>query len=276
MHHDFSPFFEKYEQMVREVDAVFERVRAAHPEAVTCGLGCSDCCHALFDLSLVEAMYLNQRFHETFSGMKRSEIMDRAGDADRAAYKFKRQLFKAGEEGKPASEILAEVAAMRLRCPLLNAEDRCELYDFRPITCRLYGIPTAIRGEAHTCGLSGFQQGESYPTVNLEIIQDRLILLSQQLVDSLSTKHVRLAEVLVPVSMALLNQYDKEYLGIVEEQSPCGTCDSTHTWTLGPDGEKEQATVSCAGCKSAGSCDQSVNGGCPDGGPQGLGAPVKE
>ena len=36
-----------------------------------------------------------------------------------------------------------EIAATSVRCPLLDEENRCLLYDARPITCRLYGVPKA-------------------------------------------------------------------------------------------------------------------------------------
>lgn len=274
MQYDFSEFFARYEALVKEVDAVFNRVKAEHSDAVTCSVGCSDCCYALFDLSLVEAMYLNHHFNQRFQGMQRSTILDRADAADRAGYKFKREVFKASEEGKPAAEILADVAKMRIRCPLLNDDNQCDMYDVRPITCRLYGIPTAMGGESRTCGLTHFQEGVSYPTVNVEVIQDKLMLLSQALVDSLNTKHTSLAEVLVPVSMALMNHYDIEYLGIQEsDNSACQSCDASHTWTLGGDGSENEASApSCSGCHKEGACDQSQNGVCPDGGPAAGGA----
>lgn len=261
----FSIFFQKYTAIVKEVDAVFENVRAAHPEAVACTLGCSDCCHALFDLPLIEAMYVNKCFNERFQGMARSAILDRASEADRQSYKLKRQIFKASEEGVPSSQLLEQVARMRVRCPLLNEHDQCDLYDVRPVTCRLYGVPTAFGGTAHTCGLSGFEEGKSYPTVNVDKLQDRLMLLSQELVDNLKTRHTSLAEILVPVSMALLNNYDEEYLGIIKDEGACAGCDSSHTWALGVTDEEsaETAEEGCAGCAVSGSCAQCGSGQCP-------------
>lgn len=284
MQFDPTPFFERYEKIVQEVDSLFEHVRSQHPDLVTCGLGCSDCCHAMFDLSLIEAMYISHHFRELFAGMKRSELMDRADEADRTAYKLKRQVFKASEEGRPASEILAEVAAMRVRCPLLDDDDKCALYDQRPITCRLYGIPTNIGGEAHTCGLSGFEPGKPYPAVNMDKIQDTLMLLSQEMVAAMKSKHGNLAEVLVPVSMAMMNEYDKEYLGLQDAPepepepkaaaTPCNSCDSSQSWVLGGSKEEREAEAaqveSCKGCPSEGNCNEAVDGRCPTGGPQGA------
>jgi hypothetical protein len=56
---DFTPYFEKYQEIVKQVDELFERVQKEHPECVTCEIKCSDCCHALFDLTLIEAIYIN-------------------------------------------------------------------------------------------------------------------------------------------------------------------------------------------------------------------------
>ncbi len=262
---DFSKFFEEYEKILQEVDAVFERVRQQHPEEVACVEGCSDCCHAMFDLSLIEALYLNHHLYEHFSPMDRDAVLNRADTADREAYKLKRQIFKASEEGQTASQILEQVSKMRVRCPLLNNEDKCDLYEYRPVTCRLYGIPMAIGSESHTCGRSGFDPGKSYVTVRMDKIQDRLLLLSQELVQSIPTRHTQLNEVLVPVSMALLNKYDNEYLGIVEGES----CGHMQTFVVGGTQEERDADANelkmadCGSCASASSCNQAGTGECP-------------
>jgi hypothetical protein len=46
------------------------------------------------------------------------------------------------------------------------------------------------------------------------VIQSKLFAISQELVLSMKTKYVKMAEMLVPVSMALITVYDSEYLGI--------------------------------------------------------------
>ena len=119
-------------------------------------------------------------------------------------------------------EILERIAAETVRCALLNDKDLCDLYESRPITCRLYGVPTAIGGKGHTCGLSGFSQGETYPTANLDRIQSALMALSNALVADLKSKYKTMGEMLVPLSMALLTDYDDEYLGLLEgeKESP--------------------------------------------------------
>ena len=121
---------------------------------------------------------------------------------------------RAAKDGKSTEEILTEMARAQVRCPLLDDDGLCEMYDARPVTCRIYGVPTAIGGEAHTCGKSAFEKGQAYPTVYLDRIQDRLYALSHELAGSLNTQYKELGEVLVPVSLALLTEYTEEYLGI--------------------------------------------------------------
>jgi Fe-S-cluster containining protein len=217
---DFGPFFERYRSLVRQVDAVFTKVQQEFAACVHCKVGCSDCCHALFDLSLIEALYIKAQFDAMFKNEARTLVLERADAADREIYRLKRRAFKAHEQGRSEDQILEEIAEQRVRCPLLNAQDQCDLYRHRPITCRLYGIPTAIGGKAHTCGMSGFERGRSYPTVKLDDIHRSLYDLSAQLAQQIGSRYPKLGELLVPVSMALLTDYSEAYLGVQANQNP--------------------------------------------------------
>ena len=210
--------FKKYEDYVAQLDEVFDAVRQKYPECVKCKLACADCCHALFDLSLVEALYINRRFLEKIPEPRKGDILKGANKVDRKLYQLKRKAYKSIESGEKTEEqVLFEMAAERIRCPLLNDSDRCELYENRPVTCRLYGIPTSIAGRGHTCGLSAFKEGEAYPTVNLDSVHSKLHELSQEIVAALRSTHVRMGEVLMPLSMALLTVFDEDYLGLKKE-----------------------------------------------------------
>ena len=211
---DFTPFFKQYEEVLAMADKVFERVKSEHSECVKCKTTCSDCCNALFDLYLIEALYINDKFNKKFKDGERERIVEKSNTADRTIHKLKRKAYKDLESGKDENELLTKMAEERVRCPLLNDDDMCDLYEYRPITCRLYGIPISIGGASHTCGLSAFAEGKQYPTVNLEKIQNKLYEISVDLVKEIKSRHVKLADVLVPLSMALLTIYDEEYLGI--------------------------------------------------------------
>ena len=214
---DFEPYYEKYQSLVDQVEAVFKQVQTEYGECVTCKVGCSDCCHALFDLTLIEAMFIKHQFDKVIPKEERQKIIERANVADRKVYKLKREASKAHQEGKPENEILEGMAQQRIRCPLLDDEEKCEMYESRPITCRLYGIPTVIGGKSHTCGLSNFEEGKQYPTVKLDNIQRRLYEISFELAQEIKSRYPKLAEVLVPLSMALLTDYNEEYLGTKQD-----------------------------------------------------------
>lgn len=219
MDFDFTPYFKKYEELVSKSDAAFERVRKAYAECVKCKEKCADCCYALFDLTLVESLYINDKFNEQIKGSEKADLLEKANRADRRVHKLKRKAHKEMESGKSEDEILAGLAQERVRCPLLNEAELCDLYDYRPLTCRFYGIPTAIGGAGHTCGKSGFEKGEQYPTVNLDAVNGQLQQISGELIRDLKSRYVKLADMLVPLSMALLTTFDETYLGVGEEKN---------------------------------------------------------
>ncbi|RJQ68940.1 MAG: YkgJ family cysteine cluster protein [Desulfobacteraceae bacterium] len=217
---DLKPFFRKYEALVRQVDAAFEKVKGEYEACVRCKIGCSDCCHALFDLTLIEALYIKTQFDSLFAGPAREEVLERANEADRTIYRLKKRAFRDHENGKSEREILEEMASQRIRCPALNSDDRCAIYEVRPLTCRIYGIPTIIAGRSHTCGISGFQEGAAYPAVKLDAVFQKLYDISFELAQAVESRYPKLAEMLVPLSMAMLTDYTEEYLGANRNQEP--------------------------------------------------------
>ena len=214
---DLEPFFEEYRLLAATADQTFEKIKNEHPDCVKCEVKCTDCCYAIFDISLIEAMFINQEFNRTFEGKAKYDMLEKANRIDRRLHKIKRDAYREFEGGKDETAILMEISKIKVRCPLLNEEDTCDLYASRPITCRLYGIPTAIGGTGRTCALSGFEPGGSYPTVQLEKIHQRLYNISNDMVRAIQSKHVRMAEILMPVSMALLTDFNEEYLGIGDD-----------------------------------------------------------
>ncbi|WP_027366875.1 YkgJ family cysteine cluster protein [Desulfocurvibacter africanus] len=272
---DFSDIFAKYEKLVASVDGVFQRVREQCGDAVACRPGCSDCCNAVFDLSIVEALYINHKFNQTLQGLERQAVLDRADEAERKQIKLAKKAFKRSESGVQAEDILEDVAKKRIRCPMLGANDTCVLYDIRPITCRLYGIPLAIGGQAHTCGMSGFEPGKPYPTVNMERIQDALVELGQELVDSLNTKFKAMTTMHIPLATALMTKFDEEYLG-----KDTAVVEAMHAdpFAMAQAGEQAEARPAASGIKpmaeaqdgDCSGCEKSDCTGCASSGPGGC------
>lgn len=215
---DLTPYFEQYKALRKTADDVFQRLQDDYPDCVTCEVKCADCCHALFDITLIEALYINSQFNKNFEGREKEQLVEKANRADRKVHKIKRKAFKEVQAGKKEDQALIDLAQERCRCPLLNADDLCDLYEHRPITCRLYGIPTSIGGTGHTCGKTKFKEGQQYPTVSLETIQNKLFEISQQLVFGIKSRHVKMADMLIPLSMAMITVYDPEYLGVGDSE----------------------------------------------------------
>jgi Fe-S-cluster containining protein len=211
---DFTEFFAQYESLVKQVESLFDQVQQQYPQCVRCKPGCADCCHAIFDLTLIEALYIKSHFDRRFEGEAREAIIERANRSDRTLVRLKRQAFRDHQNGKAESAILEEMAAQRIACPLLDSEDRCLMYDVRPITCRLYGIPSQIGDRAHSCRLSGFEPGQPYPTVKMEGVHRKLYSIALALAQEIRSRYPQLSEILVPLSMALLTDYTEEYLGV--------------------------------------------------------------
>ncbi len=231
---DIQQFFKKYQNLMAGVDQIFNKMKNDFPQEVRCDDGCTDCCFALFDLSLVEALYLNEKFNELDDDLKNAILIE-ADKADRITTKIKKELHKEHKKGAEEQEILSRASREKVRCPLL-VDDKCALYEHRPITCRLYGIPMQMDNLSASCALSAFEPGKEYPAVHMHKIHDRLISLSREIAHVINTKYSELHTMLVPVSMCLLTDYNREYLGVREEseQKQDSKEVPTKEWVLGP------------------------------------------
>ncbi len=192
--------FRAYEQLTSRADDAFEQIERDYPDAVRCRRHCDDCCHAVFGLFLVEAAYLQTFFAGLPSDVKAETIL-RCGEADREVARLQRELEVLEREGKKTDG--DPLASRRIRCPLLNQDKDCVLYPQRPVTCRIYGVPTRIQGKGRVCRFSAFQPGVSYPTFDLDAVYRDLFELSNELVEMEEGPEPDRAGLLISVSKAL-------------------------------------------------------------------------
>ncbi len=157
------------ENIYREIDGIVSEMLVAYPSMVKCKIGCADCCHAVFDVSLVEG----QLILEAFKSLDRSSRREIARRAAKAMKQWKKLLDMA--------DGLEEIGRERIRCPFLDKKNVCSIYAARPVNCRTYGIPLEINGVARVCGLSGFIEGESYQSLNMDKLHRKLLDLSMEL-----------------------------------------------------------------------------------------------
>jgi Fe-S-cluster containining protein len=164
-------------------DKAVEEIQDRYRKEVLCKKGCTHCCYAVFDVSLIEALYLRSHF-DSLDRRQRRAVLVRA----RKAIKAWDQLIATG----------TDISIARIRCPLLTDKGECACYAARPINCRTYGIPTVIGGKGHVCGFSGFEKGKEYITLNLEPLEKRLYELSVRLKgEDLGSKRWPIAAVLL-------------------------------------------------------------------------------
>lgn len=211
---ELKKHFVKYQALVQMVDAIFDRVKEEYPKEVFCREKCSDCCYAIFDLTLVEALYLKSKFFEKFNGKEKNDLIVIADKTDRALVKLKRDASKKVKSGADQLEVVAKMSQERIRCPLLGENNLCLMYEFRPITCRVYGIPISTAGASHICGRTNFIQGNPYPTLNMDKIYTQLQLLSMELIQDIRSENIKMHEMLIPVSMTLITDFNEDYLGV--------------------------------------------------------------
>lgn len=118
-----APLFRELGVLYAEMDRQYARAAAHYGFACT---GCTDnCCMTRFHHhTLLEYAYLRQGFER----LDRSERTDACGRAE----KYAEALARWERQGR--SE------AFRMMCPV-NKEGWCLLYAWRPMICRLHGIP---------------------------------------------------------------------------------------------------------------------------------------
>jgi Fe-S-cluster containining protein len=196
---DFSYLFEPYDNLVTKADQAFQRMEGEFAESVKCKRRCSDCCHAVFGLFLIESVFLKQDFDQ-LDDAERNAALERCGEADRELEILERTLKTFEDDPQMVAYSMAKA---RIRCPLLSDNEDCVLYPDRPITCRVYGIPTLIRGVPRVCGQAGFKKQQSYPTFNLDGTYRQLFDLSKELLAISGEKDPEKASLLISVSKVI-------------------------------------------------------------------------
>lgn len=197
----------RYESLISRADGAFLGMKREYPEEFRCKPGCSDCCHALFGLFGLEAAYLKEHF-DRLGRKERRQILLRCGKMDKDLRKLEATRRSANQGPAPSPDAMGKA---RIRCPLLEDDASCALYPYRPITCRVYGIPTRIRGKARVCGKAGFTRGESYPAFDLDLAQRELYLLSGDLLAQAGIGDPERASLLISMSQALKSPLEETF-----------------------------------------------------------------
>jgi len=133
---------QEYGDLLRKVDRWFATCMQRHPSAISCRSGCSECCRGLFDITLLDALYLKTGF-DRLDAEIRTRVLDKAKErllALQVLWPDFGAPYILNYRPEDEWEILMPDDD-ETRCPLLDADGRCLVYDFRPMTCRLHGLP---------------------------------------------------------------------------------------------------------------------------------------
>lgn len=133
---------QKHNDLVNYLDKWFQLIQDKYTDQMQCGCGCAQCCHGLFDISLPDAMRAAHAF-----GMLPKEIKT---SVTKASSEIQEKIALEGKElqapfflDKLSPDRIDELVGSvhDVGCPLLDVNDRCLIYEDRPISCRLEGVP---------------------------------------------------------------------------------------------------------------------------------------
>jgi Fe-S-cluster containining protein len=143
-------------ELVQIVDASLAEAARRAGHWLACRMGCTQCCHGAFAINALDAGRLR-------AGMEalRASNPDLAGEVERRARAWIDE-HRADFPGDGETGILGASSADQERfedfdndapCPVLDpATGRCDLYAWRPMTCRVFGPPVRVgEGDALGC-----------------------------------------------------------------------------------------------------------------------------
>jgi len=132
-------------ELVQIVDAALADATRRSGEWLVCHKGCSQCCVGAFAINQLDSARLRQGLAE----LERSDPERAVRIRERARASVAR--IAADFPGDPATGLLSEDEDSESRfldfandepCPVLDPETgACELYAWRPLTCRVFGPP---------------------------------------------------------------------------------------------------------------------------------------
>jgi len=141
-------------ELVQIMDANLAEAARRAGQRLACRMGCTQCCHGVFAINALDVLRLHAGLQaaspETVAALQRRA---RAWIAE----------YGADFPGDPATGVLGDSPDEQVRfdsfaedapCPALDpATGRCEVYAWRPMTCRVFGPPVRSANQSGEEGL---------------------------------------------------------------------------------------------------------------------------
>ncbi len=152
-----SDFLRRDRELVQIVDSAFADAAHRSGEWLVCHPGCAQCCIGVFPVNALDAVRLREGLKklEKLAPERAARVRERAQGA----------VFRLSKDfpGDPITGLLHESdeAARRFAnfanhepCPVLDPDTGlCELYESRPMTCRVFGPPLRSEEGLGVCEL---------------------------------------------------------------------------------------------------------------------------
>jgi Fe-S-cluster containining protein len=147
----------KDQELIQIVDLALADVTERSGEWLACRLGCTQCCVGVFAINQLDAFRLRRGLAdlEIRSPERAARVRKRAGESvGRLAHEFPGDAVSGIlDEGDEAERRFADFANDE-PCPVLDPETgSCELYESRPMTCRVFGPPVRSEDGLGVCEL---------------------------------------------------------------------------------------------------------------------------
>jgi Fe-S-cluster containining protein len=158
-----------YGELLQEVDRWFADCLGRHPAEIACTNGCSACCCSLFDITLLDAWNLKRGFDRlpaTVRGQVRARATARLAEIQLLWPEFSEPFLLNLRPEEEWSSLMSDED--ETPCPLLADNGSCLVYEARPMTCRLHGLPLI--------DVSGEVMHDEWCTMNLTGCADPLAL----------------------------------------------------------------------------------------------------
>ena len=128
--------------MTRQADLWFQRAKASLSAAIPCGKGCHRCCIGPFPITRLDVDRLQQGLRRLPAEERRAIRNDAARQvaAMERAFPALRESPSLDHWDDQNIDSLVEQFAS-IPCPALHTDGSCKVYEVRPLTCRLMGIP---------------------------------------------------------------------------------------------------------------------------------------
>ncbi len=177
---------------------------ATRENKVKCRRGCYECCASgFFDITLLDALYLRESLKKVPAAVRKRVVQKANEQIDvlekKGAFSRKDPLLKT----LPSIDAISRRSA-KMRCPALDDNGACLIYDHRPHICRIFG-PT-IRGKRRAVHLEGCGYFKNdIPEADFPILSyyaDENVLLKAMFVKA-GRKRIREVDTIIPAALTL-------------------------------------------------------------------------